>query len=72
MLGQYQQRGESMLSSLYRLYELLQTLENEDPYIDLVRLKKQLGREVSRHKHTTDSFNSVKQDNLNSGTIELF
>lgn len=72
IMGQCARRGESMLSSLYRLYEIIETLEMNDPYIDLARMRARFQREALRHKNTLSQFDTVKQEDLNNGEIELF
>ena len=72
IMEQCARRGENMLSSLYRLYEVIETLEMHDPYVDLARMRARFREETLHHRNTLDQFNSVKQENLNNGEVELF
>lgn len=72
ILMQCEKRGDAMLGSLYRLYEVIETLEMHDPYVDLVRMRARFRREANRHKMTVDQFDSVKQSSLANGDVELF
>lgn len=72
IMAQCSRRGEAMLNSLYRLYEVIETLEMHDPYIDLARMRARFRRETLRHKNMLDQFDAVKQEDLNNGEIELF
>lgn len=72
IMTQCSKRGEAMLSSLYRLYEVIETLEMHDPYVDLARMRARFRRESTRHRATLSQFESVKQETLQNGGIELF
>lgn len=72
IMTQCTKRGEAMLSSLYRLYEVIETLEMHDPYVDLARMRARFRREAIRHKSTLNQFDSVKQETLENGDIEIF
>lgn len=72
IMNQCTKRGEAMLSSLYRLYEVIESLEMHDPYVDLARMRARFRREALRHKSTLNQFDSVKQENLERGGVELF
>ena len=72
IMVQCTKRGEAMLSSLYRLYEVIETLEMHDPYVDLARMRARFRREALRHKSTLNQFDSVKQESLENGDIEIF
>lgn len=72
ILEQCTKRGEAMLGSLYRLYEVIESLEMHDPYVDLVRMRARFRRETTRHKTMVNQFDSVKQTSLDHGDVELF
>jgi hypothetical protein len=72
ILAQCTRRGDSMLNALYRLYEVIESLEMHDPYVDLVRMRARFRREAQRHRTTVSQFDSVKQSSLENGEIELF
>lgn len=72
IMTQCSRRGEAMLNSLYRLFEVIETLEMHDPYVDLARMRARFRRETLRHKNMLEQFDAVKQEDLNNGEIELF
>lgn len=72
ILDQCTRRGDSMLVSLYRLYEMIETLEADDPYVDLPRMRSRFRREATEHRLALDELDSVKQESLANGDVELF
>lgn len=72
ILDQCTRRGDSMLGTLYRLYDIIESLENDDPYVDLARMRTRYRRETNRHRVAIGEFDSVKQESLAGGDVELF